>query len=275
MGPAQFVTQRVTIRKGTIEKPHVPEVRGIETFSEIGGESPRNLLQQAASVRGPGRTGLLKLDDVPTHEPAGADLDDVHGPQRLLAGFQDDGAKIRYKDLHSGGRASGSRHGLRPLPRCGGLLLHGLKTTALMEWGSAPRKRQPAMESEPARRTSSAMFQMKLVSQLSWALSIGGIRHRRPGTLGRRLLPEGYQPGDPAQVPCDGNGSGSAASGHSPVSALPRLIWAYRASVAARHRPPIGVGYDPSRSCGGSSAVSSSIPSAVGVGIGVGIDLGS
>ena len=87
MGPAQFVTQCVTIRECLIKQPQVAEIGGIEALSELGGELGGNLGQHRLAIRGAGVAALLELNDVAAHDPAGADLHHIHRTEHLLASF--------------------------------------------------------------------------------------------------------------------------------------------------------------------------------------------
>ena len=53
MGPTQFVTQCVTIREGTIEKPHVPQIRGVEAPPKFASQPLRQPGQEFRAVLGP------------------------------------------------------------------------------------------------------------------------------------------------------------------------------------------------------------------------------
>jgi hypothetical protein len=94
VGPAQFVTQCVTIRECLIEQPHVAEIGCIEALSKFGGELGGNLSQHRLAIRGAGLAALLEFDDVSAHNPTGAHLHHVHCVERLLASFQNDGTQV-------------------------------------------------------------------------------------------------------------------------------------------------------------------------------------
>jgi len=94
VGPAQFGTQCVPIRECRVEGPHVSEITLVEALAKLGGELGGNVCQHRLAIRRAGLAALLRLNDMPTDNPAGAHLHNIHSGDGLPTSFQDDSTQI-------------------------------------------------------------------------------------------------------------------------------------------------------------------------------------
>jgi hypothetical protein len=83
--PAQFVTQRVTNRKCLIKQAHIAQVGSVKALPELFGQGSGQSRQQSLAIFCPRSSPLFKFDNVPADLPASLYLNNVHGPQDLLA----------------------------------------------------------------------------------------------------------------------------------------------------------------------------------------------
>lgn len=86
MRPAQFVTQRVTDRKGSVEETHVAQVRGIESASKFDGKRFGQRRQETLTVLCPVSPTLFELNDLSPNLPTGLNLNLIHGARDSLPG---------------------------------------------------------------------------------------------------------------------------------------------------------------------------------------------
>ena len=85
MGPAQFVTQCVTLWKCLIKKPHITQIRGIEAFTKLRRKCFRQNWQQPFSISCTLCSSLLEFNDMPSNLPAGMYLKRINGAQHFTA----------------------------------------------------------------------------------------------------------------------------------------------------------------------------------------------